>query len=143
MQAPTAQGDYSDEPGSAYAWHRHFGRLWAEAYHTLSHGGGESDAKGIRRLEDLLARLHPQDARAAWEERDRIVRAFLTSADAKAREAKHKFVFFVEAFDGLRARASPNAGLTEKQVRSNAGIDRGLELLPPAKPTTATTTRGP
>ncbi len=65
------------------------------------YGQGEADAKAIARLADLFDGAPPDQLRADWDARERIVGEFLASADPKTVEADWSFSFFVARFRGL------------------------------------------
>jgi hypothetical protein len=116
---------------SALEWLRKFGIAWARQYQTASYGRGDSDAKAIRDLDDLLATLTEGERIEAQTNASQIIGRYL--ADKAAAQAKHPFKWFAERFNGLRI--PPAAARRDPVIATAVAASGGRPYLPPKEAT--------
>ena len=108
---------------TARKWLSLFGKRWISVYGGLAYGGGDTTAKAVAQLEDILAALPASDADAAQARAATMLDEFFADASPKIVSARHPFVFFVTSFTGLRVprlRVEPPPG---GRSRADGNID--------------------
>ena len=96
-------GGEESAPGTANDWLRYFGTIWAERRGKL-HYGHSGDSKACGSLAAVLDDWPVDQCADAWDQRERIVAAFMAETEDRVVKAGHIFAFFVPRFTALYAK---------------------------------------
>jgi len=115
---------------SAGVWLGHFSVAWCREYRQQSYGAGSSDAKACGSLSDILAALGAAERRAAQERAPAMFAEFFGGRSPETISRRHPFVFFVTAFNGLRAEKKAAQAIASERCYWHGKGNRGPSRQP-------------
>lgn len=121
---------------SAYDWLRRYGVRWSAVKGKLSYGrGGDRDSAAARDLEEQVAALPPAEQLTVQGQAEQLFDLYLADTGSAA-QGGHPFTWFVDRFNGYRARLAGVTGAARSSAAAagyaahtadkdwNAGMDK-------------------